>query len=215
MVLQNLINSVLLVVRSRIFVIASVSLFAVFFGLAYANSGLARSNEKFLSMSTLDRNMMAESYFQRPASIVRIGDQMEWNIQITNHLGKPELVSLRAKLLSPTDKAPVDNSSSPSTGRQIFEKEMLINDNSTVIVPFNWSVKSASVSGQKYTELNGIVVDNQSIEGLNEKGQLGMPFSIVFEVWPFDDSKNDYSFAWEGNGDQKITWNKIWFLVGE
>ncbi|MEM4237463.1 MAG: hypothetical protein QW050_00570, partial [Candidatus Nitrosocaldaceae archaeon] len=189
------------------FIMITVPLVAVALSIAYAST-TPREFERFMSMSILGSNMMLDNYYLTPNDMVRVGDELQWYIQIYNRMGYSEYLAVRVKVLNSTEEIPDDNNHIPSPKEHIFEIREFIMHNQTITIPLKWSIDtiernedSISIKKMKIND-KMIELDSNSING---------KFRIVLELWRYNIDKHEFEFAWMSNIDKRSVWNQIWF----
>ena len=196
---------------SRLFLTSFGIVLIIALSYTYFASGIAAtSNHKFISMSMLDSNMMAESYFPSNSRTIQVGDNLNWHLSVYNHMGNAESLAIRIKLLNLTDQNPDDIPDAPSPALTLMEIKGEPSDNSTWIVPINWYVNHAD-RDQEYTVIKEVVINEELIDNLDVRSLGGKNFRLIFELWRYDPDLDQYVFAWNNGSETKSMWNQIWF----
>lgn len=201
---------VISIARSKLFVTLSIIFFVISIAISYAaaTEGLG-GQDKYISISTLDRNMLTDSYFEHSNSTVSPYDVLHWNVKIYNHMQDAEYISVRARIIDSAQSSPNDTIGVPANGTIVFEKRLVLAMNSSAIVPFNWEFQrdNSTLLTSDYTiTING-VKKHFSGPAIHKGEELG----IVFEVWTFDPSKMDFEYGWLTDSATKYAWNQLWF----
>jgi hypothetical protein len=183
---------------------------AIAMSMAYLLSE-SRAEERFLTISTLGSNMMVGNYYTDNVSTVGVGDKMSWYVNVYNHMGSPEYVSIRLKLLNSTQAIPTATHL-PSTEAHLIEFKHILTANSTWIAPLTWTIQKVKEQGDyvviKSLEINGVNIEDLDVRSLN-----GNDFRIVMELWRYDTQTNSFEFAWSSGLEERSAWNQIWFNV--
>ncbi len=158
-----------------------------------------RYERQFFELSLLGKNKMAEEYFPNNNSTLQPNSTIYWYITINNHFGTPQNVSLRIKLLNSTMVLPNDTDHIPSTVSPFLEIPLSMSANETKLIPFSWSISDAHSQNGSIT-LAALNVNGQNIQVDVSASNEGF-FRIVFELWSFDKSSNQYTFKTTSNND--------------
>ena len=196
------------IIESKRFLFVFISILAISLSIAYA-SLTPRDFERFMSISTLGSSMLIDDYYPNPNSVVKIGDNVTWYVQIFNRMGNSELVSIRVKVLNSTDPIPDDNNNTPSPIEHIYEAIRLVKHNSTWTYKLSWSILEIERNGN-YTIIKKMNINGKVIE-LNVRSIEGKNFRIVLELWRYNPDTNRFEFSWRSNIDTRSAWNQIWF----
>lgn len=202
-------NKVLL---SLVFVVGFLSFLVLTSSIAYLSLE-KKASEKFLGLTVLGSNMMAENYYPEGNSTIVVGETVKWYISVNNYFGSPEYLSLRLKLLNSTSQfLPLDNfsRSTPSPVSHIFELKRMVPNNSTWIIPINWTVTDVD---ENHTTIESLNVNGNQINGLNTRSVTGKDFMIVLELWRYDTRVKDFVFIWPSHTGPRVTWSQIWFSL--
>jgi uncharacterized membrane protein len=196
---------------SPLFIVVFLSFLILTLSIAYLSLENKTSHE-FLGLTVLGNNMMAENYYPEGNSTVVVGETVKWYINVENHLGSPEFLSLRLKLLNSSQFLPLDNSSrsTPSPTPHIFEITRMMSDNSTWIIPINWTITDID---ENHTTIRSLNVNGIQINGVNTKSVTGKDFMVVFELWRYDTNLKDFIFTWPSETGERVTWVQLWFSL--
>ena len=170
--------------------------------------------ERFFELGLLGRNRMAEDYYPGGNSTIGVGSSVVWYIYLHNHMGSPQNVSVRVKLLNATMEAPDDRGHRPSPYDFFVEFPVSLSVDETLLVPFSWRVVDADfVNGSVL--VRGLVVNNQTV-GVDVWASAEDPrLRMVFELWVYDEVSGEYRFEWESKGEVYSASVYIWFRVAE
>ena len=207
---SNLVSETKKVLTSKVFLGLFVSLLVISLSVVYVASE-PRPRERFLSISTLGSNMMAEDYYPNGKSIIDRGDRVTWYLNVYNRMGDVEYVSVRIKLLNSTDVTPNDSSHIPSPMNTISETKKTLTNNSTWTIPLHWTITEVD-KVQDHNVIKSLEINGVDIDDINVRDSSGT-FRMIVELWRYDTEKGTFSFAWSSGLDNRSAWNQIWFSV--
>ncbi|MFQ5940562.1 MAG: hypothetical protein ACE5KA_02540 [Nitrososphaerales archaeon] len=201
------------VIASRIFLLLFASLLAISWSIGYVVSE-ARPQERFLSISTLGSDMTTDNYYPAGNSAINVGDTVTWHVNVYNHMGSPEYLSVRIKLLNSTEAIPDDTSKNPDPDpdSNIIEMKHMLMDNSTWVFPLSWKIKDV-YKEQDYVVIKSLSVNGIDVDGLNVKSAGSKDFRMIIELWRYDPEVKNFAFTWSSGLDERSAWNQIWFNV--
>jgi hypothetical protein len=214
-------NNVIGVIRSRAFGILFLSSFAIIVSIAFISSQ-AWPEERFASISTLGSNMTADNYYHNDNnndsstqdSTIKSGEEIKWYLYAYNHLGNPELFSIRAKIFNSTQSLPSEPNSTDK-GYQIFKVDHLLEHGSSWLTPLTWSVTDV-IQEDNQVVLRGLKVNGIELDNLNIRTEIDGGFRITIELWRYDIKEGEYVFFGDMNDKGKSGgWNQIWFRIIE
>ena len=194
------------------------SLLAVLLSIGYVASE-EWPQERFLSISTLGSNETAENYYPNGESTIAVGDTMKWYMNVYNHMGQTEYLSIRMKLINSSQPTPDESSYLQDQQVPIFRLDRVVEDNSRWIEPLTWSIAGMNQDidqiSIKSLSVNGVNVDN-----LNTTTVRGKEFRIILELWRYDTEAQNFVFSQLPSAKQSETkqmnnWNQIWFRLRE
>ena len=152
---------------------------------------------RFFELGLLDKNKAATAYFAIDNSTLEIGTQVRWFIFVHNHMGNAEKVSVRVKLLNSTMSQPIESKNTPSPSSFFLEIPLSLSINETVLLPFTWGISEAA-SQDGTTIIRQLTVNNQTLDiNVSSKNY----FSLVFELWVYDQISQNYLFGWHSGND--------------
>jgi hypothetical protein len=170
-----------------------------------------RSEEKFVELGLLGKDQKAEGYFVNDNPTLEVGSQVDWYIYLHNHMGSEQYASVRIKLLNSTMEVPNDQEHNPSPYASITEFPVHFAVNDTELIPFSWGVSDAVYQNDSII-IEHLVVNGQTVD-VNVSASGNPHFYLVFELWVYDHSSNEYKFGWEsGKGFVSASVN-MWFNV--
>ena len=168
--------------------------------------------EQFFAMWILGSGGLAEQYYPRDDPNLVMGEQLNWTLGVYNHMGSLQYVVIRAKLLNSTLAAPDELAGTPSPVPPIMEFSRVMVDNETWSVPFPWRISSISQRGE------ALLITELSVGKAVLKGELaaavsGINYRFIFELWFYDQTVDDFAFAWKTKDIPHAVWTQIWFNV--
>ncbi len=192
---------------SSLFVLVFASTFAIFLTLAYANLDDA-PGDRFLTLSTLGRNLAASEYYPREGGFVMENETLDWNVQVYNHMGGSEYVAIRIKLLNATQQGPDDRMHLSSPVDHLYEARHLVPDDATWTMPVSITIKELEISGGNAT-INAIVINGEEITDLKVSNGKERDFRFVIELWRHDVDSGNFIFTWPSGQESGSAWNQI------
>jgi hypothetical protein len=181
-------------VHKPVFIIGTLVLFLIIV-LAVLSALWPKYEERFFELGLLGKDKKAEGYYPNDNSTLEVGSQILWYIYVHNHMGSVQNVSVRVKLLNSTMETPNDREHKPSPYAFFVEFPLSLSVDETLLVPFSWSILEA-VSQNNSVIIKSLIVNNQTIE-VNVTTFSDNSFRMVFELWVYDLSSNEYKFCWE------------------
>ncbi len=171
------------------------------------------ANEDFASVSVLGSRMSAVSYFPNNITTVFLNEQIQWNVQVYNHMSTTQLFALYIKLANTTITSPNATSNTPSGGFLLFQSYRAMLSNETWNLPLSWSITSeTSVSGT--TKIQSMMINNALVPGTDVSAVNGKNFRIVIELWSYDVQTHSFLFSFMTRGVLDSAFNQIWFNTG-
>ena len=212
----NILQEARSIIYSKTFLMVFCSLLAVLLSIGYVASE-AWPQERFLSISTLGSNETAENYYPDGESTIAVGDTMKWYMNVYNHMGQTEYLSIRMKLINSSQPTPDESSYLQDQQLPIFRLDRVVEDKSRWIEPLTWSIAGMNQDidqiSIKSLSVNGVNVDN-----LNTTTVRGKEFRIILELWRYDTETQNFVFSQPPSVKQSDTkqmnnWNQIWFRL--
>ncbi|MCS6768523.1 MAG: hypothetical protein NZ888_04140 [Candidatus Nitrosocaldus sp.] len=202
--------------RSRQFLIALAILIAVSMSIAYVAS-MPRGYERFMSLSTLGREMMASNYYPSTSPDVALGDDMRWYLQVYNRMGSAEYIAVRVKLLNADMPIPDDNMHTPSPVEHLYEVRQVVAHDSTITIPLEWSIASIARErgddGRMYVVVKEVLINGERVS-TDVRSIDGKNFRLVMELWRYNPESRAFEFSWlDSMNERRSVWNQIWFNV--
>ncbi|MEM2919614.1 MAG: hypothetical protein QXU29_02505 [Candidatus Nitrosocaldus sp.] len=202
--------------RSRHFLIILAVLIAVSMSIAYVAS-VPREYERFMSLSTLGRGMMASDYYPSNSPDIAIGDEVLWHIQVYNRMGSAEYIAIRVKLLNADMPIPDDNMHTPSPVEHVYEVRQVVANDSTITIPLQWSIASlareSGEDGSMYVAVKELLINGEKVS-TDVKSKDGKDFRLIMELWRYNPESKEFEFSWlDSMNERRSVWNQIWFNV--
>jgi uncharacterized membrane protein len=168
-----------------------------------------RYEERFFELGLLGKDQKAEAYYPDNNSTLQLDSSVLWHIYLHNHMGSPQNVSVRVKLLNSTMQAPDDREHEPSPFSYFMEIPVSLSIDETLLIPFSWSVVEAT-SQEGNVTINRLRVDNQTF---NMSVLSSNRFRMVFELWVYDKSSQQYRFGWDSGKEFYSASLYMWFSL--
>ena len=149
--------------------------------------------ERFFELGLLGKNKKAEEYYPDNNSTLEVDSNVLWYIYLHNHMGSPQDVSVRVKLLNSTMQAPDDREHEPSPFSYFIEFPVSLSIDETLLIPVSWIVVEAA-SQERNVTISCLRVNNQIISMSVLSSDR---FRMVFELWVYDQSSQQYEFGWD------------------
>ena len=165
--------------------------------------------ERFFELGLLGKNKKAEEYYPNNNSTLQLGSSVLWHIYLHNHMGSIQNVSVRVKLLNSTMQAPDDRKHEPSPFPNFMEFPVSLSVDETLLIPVSWSVVEAS-SQEGNVTISGLSVNNQTF---NMSVLSSNRFRMVFELWVYDQSSQQYKFGWDSGKGFYSASLYMWFSL--
>jgi hypothetical protein len=203
------------ILRSKLFLATFASLLVITVSIVYVASQ-PWSDQKFIALSTVGSSMKADNYYPSGNSTVKPEDLVQWYINLDNHMGQSQFVSLRMYLLNSTQSPSfAENSTSEGAIGQIYESQFLLDNNAKVILPINWTINKITTQNQT------IEIDNLQVNGRNVRGESNMfssnggNFRVEVVVFTYDSTMKEFVPLKNSNdvNGNNITWNQVWFKL--
>ncbi|MEM0442334.1 MAG: hypothetical protein QW450_04160 [Candidatus Nitrosocaldus sp.] len=202
--------------RSRQFLLILAVLIAVSMSIAYVAS-VPRDYERFMSLSTLGRGMMASDYYPSNTPDIGLGDEVLWHIQVYNRMGEAEYIAIRVKLLNADMPIPDDNMHTPSPVEHLYEMRQVVAHNSTITIPLRWSIatvaRESGEDGSIYVAVKELLINGEKVS-TDVKSKDGKNFRLIMELWRYNPDSKEFEFSWlDSMKERRSVWNQIWFNV--
>jgi hypothetical protein len=166
--------------------------------------------EEFYATWILGSDGLTENYYPNQNPNLRVGQTLNWTIDIYNHMGSLQYVVLRVKLMNSTLASPNDSTGQPSPVPSLIEFRRVLLSNETWTVPFVWSILKLEqrTSSVMITELS---LNQNVMTGELAVALSGFNFRFVFELWHYDQTSGELVFPWTTAGATQSAWTEIWF----
>jgi hypothetical protein len=212
MTLPKLLFELTSLLYSRRFLLVFLALFALLLGITYVlynPQPMARQ----LSLSILSANLTTDDYFNNDNSTIDVRNLSRWYASVHNGVGSPEYVALRIKLLNSSQAVSDDISDisvGPSPGSTVYEIKQMIENNSTLVVPLEWSITDVGKVANN-TIIERLNINGNDIENLHLASPSGKNFRFIVELWNYDPNTNDFTYVWSDGQNNRSVWSQIWF----
>ena len=212
MTLPKLLFELTSLLYSRRFLLVFLALFALLLGITYVlynPQPMARQ----LSLSILSANLTTDDYFNNDNSTIDVRNPSRWYASVHNGVGSPEYVALKIKLLNSSQAVSDDISDisvGPSPGSTVYEIKQMIENNSTLVVPLEWSITDVGKVANN-TIIERLNINGNDIENLHLASPSGKNFRFIVELWNYDPNTNDFTYVWSDGQNNRSVWSQIWF----
>jgi hypothetical protein len=210
MTLPKLLFELTSLLYSRRFLLVFLVLFVLLLGITYVVLYNPQPMARQLSLSILSANLTTDDYFSNDNSTIDVGNPSRWYASVHNGVGSPEYVALRIKLLNSSQPIPDDISVSPSPGSTVYEIKQMIENNSTFVVPLEWSITDARKVANS-TIIERLNINSNDIENLHVASAYGTNFRFILELWKYDPNTKDFTYVWSDGQNNRGVWSQIWF----
>ena len=184
--------------HNLLFVIITLVLI-VSISLAIISTFWPKYEERFFEFGLLGADKRAETYYSNNNSTLNLGSPVNWYVYIHNHVGSLQDVIVRVKLLNSTMELPNNEENKPSPFVSFIDFPLSLSDDESKFVAFSWSVTQAVTQNDSII-LKSLMVNNQTF-AVNVSALPDSFFRMVFELWVYDKSSQEYLFGWESGED--------------
>jgi uncharacterized membrane protein len=148
---------------------------------------------QFIEFGLLGKDKMAEGYYPNNNHTIGLNLSVNWNLYVRNHMKNGQTLVVRVKLLNSTMEMPSDKENKPSPSATLTEIPLSLSVEEIAIIPFSWSFHEV-FQQEGLTIIESLTVNNQmlSVDILDSNSS----FRMVFELWVYDRSLQEYRFGW-------------------
>jgi len=193
----------------RTLIVIFIILLAVCETLVYVTT-TPRPTEQFMQLYVLGPNQLAADYYPNNQPKVEIREQLVWYLGVTNDMGSVQFISIRVKISNQTIEPPNDTLALESPAPLVIEFTRFLQDNETWLSPFVWSIENMTINGGA-THILALQINNETYQISDWSATNGYNFRLIFELWTWQGSTNDFEFGWNSNGVQQAAWLQLWF----
>lgn len=186
-----------------IIVMVLISVVAVFVAI------WPKYEESFFEFALLGEDKRAEDYYPNDNPNINVSSPIRWYIYIHNYMHSVQDVKIRVKLLNATMQAPNDREHMPSPYPHILEVPVHLDVDETLILPLFWSV-SGILHEENLIVINELTINNETI-GVSLPSFTSNRFRIVFELWVYNQSSQEYEFGWESGKNTYSASLSMWY----
>jgi hypothetical protein len=174
-----------------------VILFASFLliSVVLISSFWPRYEMRFFELGLLGKDKVATDYFPNNGPSLSMGSEVDWFIYVHNHMGSPQEVIVKVKLLNSTMELPDDRENRFSFSDSFVEFPLSLSVDETLFVPFSWSISEIGFQNGSIN-LERLIVNNHIVE-VDVLDSSNLFFYMVFELWVYDQGSQQYKFEWE------------------
>ena len=172
-----------------------VFLLSIIFIVAFLSNFWPKQEKWFIELGLLGKDMTADAYFPNENPTINIGITNDWFIFVHNHLGTPQYVNIKLKLLNSTMELPDDRKHEFSEATSFIEFSLMLSANEDAILPFSWSVINAEAENDSVI-IERLLINQQQVD-VDVSDSENFYFRIVFELWVQDPVSGEYQFGWD------------------
>jgi hypothetical protein len=178
-----------------------------------------QNQEQFMSMAVLGEYAKASNYFPNNSTSITTQTQVQWYLQIYNHMSMRENILVKVSLLNSTDVPPDDLYKTPSmptsnlASSVFMQIPLTLAPNETRLVPFTFRIAEIIPAGSSLRVTQ--IEIGYHLYIVNTKQSNGTQLRLIFELWSYD-SSNELVFSWKAESEESskhIVWNQMWFRV--
>ena len=173
---------------------------------------IPKTGERFFVLALLGSGKMAENYFPNNNSTVLLNEEVSWYVEAYNYVPTVQYVSVVVKLINSTISSPDSVNCVPSPASyEIMNFSVFLTYEKSMLIPFVWKVSAIAIHDDlveiNSINFNGVVVPSR-IGAMN-----GTNFRLVFELWQFNTTSNQFEFAWDSGFGLRCAWVQMVFDV--
>lgn len=168
------------------------------------------SNKKsIISLAVLGQNLEAQKYFPNDNDTLNLGVNLRWFIYLQNDMDEIQYFLIKVKIINSDIPSPNISYCYPCPAPSIYEIRRILLNNETLIEPFVWSINNAIKNNETITilkiNINGHLIDTEIVKRIDEE------FKIIFEIWVYDGSLNEFVFNLSDISLSRCLWNQFFF----
>jgi len=195
--------------QKQLFVIVLIISLVVYSTVAYVSTNPIHG-EHFFQLYILGETKMAEKYYPNDNPSISPNTALHWHLGVTNFMGTPRYVLVRAKLGNQTLQPPNETNTTPADLPVLVEFKRVLLDNETWEIPFTWKIVEArAVGSQVYLTLDMAGQKEVQVDGVGAKH--GENFRMIIELWTLDEESGTFIFGWKTSNERRVAWLQIWF----
>jgi len=190
-----------------------LTLLIVLESVAYATT-IPRPSEKFFQLYMLGSTGTAGNYYPNNSSSLKLGENVQWNLELVNNMGSLQYVSILVKLGNQTINSPNDTLAQASPAPLITEFKHFILNNETWSIPFDWQIANYTITADGHLRIHSFTIDNATYVFENSPvcpGINSCSFRLIFELWTWNVDSNNFQLGWSNGDQQRIAWLQLWF----
>jgi len=181
--------------KTKFFIELSVFIIILISIVAVIATFWPRYEERFIEFGLLGKNKTAEEYFPNDNPILQVGDSINWFIYVHNHLGFSKNVSIRIKIVNSLLDVLNANKNEPSSQPTLIELPLFLSVDETNFVPFSWTILETS-HNDTLVILKQLLINDQIVY-LDLPASPESSFSLIFELWSYDQDSGEYHYEQE------------------
>lgn len=181
--------------KTSFFIGLSVLVILLIFVVAIISTFWPKYEERFFELGLLGENKTAEDYFPNDNPILREGNSFNWSIYVHNHLGFSKNVSIRIKIQNSQIGLLNPDKNEPFSLPTLVEIPLSFSVDETIFVPFSWTILETS-KNDNLINLKRLLINDQIVY-LDLQASSNSTFSMIFELWGFDQDSGEYYYQQE------------------
>ena len=162
-------------------------------------SFVPKHEDGFLSMAILSNNNISIQYYTDKEPVINVEEEVDWIIQVGNHMGELQYISLRVKMPNSTDEGPDTVTCEPLLSPVIFEFQKIVLNNENWVIPFSWIIDRYNDSNDIY-QLNINDHYNDLYISLEDKSNT----RFIFELWVYDIKNDEVGFVDKEQAQERV-----------
>ena len=167
--------------------------------------------ETYLTLSILGEKGVADDYFPDDDNNINTNMSIKWQLYIYNHRGISQLIKVKIKLSDSKTPLPDLSTCTSSSADEIYEIRKVLQNNETLIIPFNWEISEISENDEVYN-ISRIRI-NGNTRSINFNVLPDEIIKMICELWVYDPYNNEFTFDWIDLGETRCIWNQIQFRI--
>ncbi|MHA2053210.1 MAG: hypothetical protein ACXACP_05685 [Candidatus Hodarchaeales archaeon] len=166
-------------------------------------------NEPFFSLGLLGKEGLAEQYYPGTEPIIYFESPVSWKIYLYNHMGEAQQIKIKIKLMESNTPSPNTTTCTPSPTTEIYEIRNILQNNETMIIPYEWTIREAIEINNSHPSL--FMDINEDTINIDLDLDTEKTLKMVFELWVYDTDIDNFVFGWSVRGETHCAWNHIYF----
>jgi hypothetical protein len=190
----------------------------VFFELLAYSTTTTHPQETYFQFYVLGSKENFGNYYPNNSSYLQVGENIEWNVGVTNRMGSIQLVSIRVKLGNQTIDPPNDTMGLPSPAPLLTEFERFVPNNQTWEFPLDWQMGNYTTSADGHVAIRDLQINNvtYALGGLVTCLSIrSCSFRLIIELWVWNVGTGNFQITWWNGEEERMVWLQLWFELGQ